>query len=426
MGEALEALYTEHGELRGRLSDDGGGLRRFVNVYIGGEDIRFLDGLDTARLRRRRADDPPGRRGRLDFLTIRRGAPGAPPLRICRIGAACACPGLAVHARIAADRLGRSGRAGGHGLDPDVARAGPSTSASSAVRRTTRSPSPRRSPAATRSRRRRALRSRRRATSASSSRPAAWTASPTGLAGALLMGGDGHDRLEVSGSGQRRTPGCSAATETTSCSPDRARTGLEGRAGSDVLHATDAPPATCWPAARRPTAMTPTTPTWSRPTASSGVDPGARPAVARDARTVEGTRSRLRCPPPTAARARRRSRFAGGPATLPSRCRSAARDLHDRPSRCRGWITVRLLPRAGAVREVGAARSRRPVISRRRYSVEHGRTKTIKGAHQPARSPAGAAAPPRPLLRADQQRRRRRDQADDHDPRITIKAGGSR
>jgi MoaD family protein len=47
VGEALEALYTEHGELRGRLADDGGSLRRFVNVYIGGEDIRFLDGLDT-------------------------------------------------------------------------------------------------------------------------------------------------------------------------------------------------------------------------------------------------------------------------------------------------------------------------------------------------------------------------------------------
>ena len=47
VGEALEALYAEHGELRGRLSDDGGGLRRFVNVYIGGEDIRFLDGLET-------------------------------------------------------------------------------------------------------------------------------------------------------------------------------------------------------------------------------------------------------------------------------------------------------------------------------------------------------------------------------------------
>ena len=46
VGEALEALYEEHGDLRDRLSDDGG-LRRFVNVYIGGEDIRFLDGLDT-------------------------------------------------------------------------------------------------------------------------------------------------------------------------------------------------------------------------------------------------------------------------------------------------------------------------------------------------------------------------------------------
>jgi molybdopterin synthase sulfur carrier subunit len=47
VGEALEALYVEHGELRERISDDGGGLRRFVNVYLGGEDIRFLDGLDT-------------------------------------------------------------------------------------------------------------------------------------------------------------------------------------------------------------------------------------------------------------------------------------------------------------------------------------------------------------------------------------------
>ena len=47
VGEVLEALYEEHGELRERLSGDDGGLRRFVNVYLGGEDIRFLDGLDT-------------------------------------------------------------------------------------------------------------------------------------------------------------------------------------------------------------------------------------------------------------------------------------------------------------------------------------------------------------------------------------------
>jgi MoaD family protein len=48
IGEALEALYNEHGELRERISDESGGLRRFVNVYLKGEDIRFLDGLDTA------------------------------------------------------------------------------------------------------------------------------------------------------------------------------------------------------------------------------------------------------------------------------------------------------------------------------------------------------------------------------------------
>ena len=47
VGEALDALYRRHGELRARMADDDGGLRRFVNVYLGGEDIRFLDGLDT-------------------------------------------------------------------------------------------------------------------------------------------------------------------------------------------------------------------------------------------------------------------------------------------------------------------------------------------------------------------------------------------
>ena len=48
VGEALDNLYTQHAELRERIADDGGGLRRFVNVYLGGEDIRFLDGLETA------------------------------------------------------------------------------------------------------------------------------------------------------------------------------------------------------------------------------------------------------------------------------------------------------------------------------------------------------------------------------------------
>ena len=47
VGEVLDALYAQFADLRDRIADDGG-LRRFVNVYIGGEDIRFLDGLDTA------------------------------------------------------------------------------------------------------------------------------------------------------------------------------------------------------------------------------------------------------------------------------------------------------------------------------------------------------------------------------------------
>jgi molybdopterin synthase sulfur carrier subunit len=48
VGEALDSLYAQHAELRERIADDGGDLRRFVYVYLGGEDIRFLDGLDTA------------------------------------------------------------------------------------------------------------------------------------------------------------------------------------------------------------------------------------------------------------------------------------------------------------------------------------------------------------------------------------------
>jgi MoaD family protein len=47
VGEVLEALYARHGELRDRLAGEDGELRRFVNVYLKGEDIRFLDGLAT-------------------------------------------------------------------------------------------------------------------------------------------------------------------------------------------------------------------------------------------------------------------------------------------------------------------------------------------------------------------------------------------
>jgi sulfur-carrier protein len=47
VGEVLEALFDQFGELRERIAGDDGSLRRFVNVYVAGEDIRFLDGLET-------------------------------------------------------------------------------------------------------------------------------------------------------------------------------------------------------------------------------------------------------------------------------------------------------------------------------------------------------------------------------------------
>jgi molybdopterin synthase sulfur carrier subunit len=48
VAEVLDAVYVEHPELKERLSDEDGQLRRFVNVYVGGEDIRFGDGLATS------------------------------------------------------------------------------------------------------------------------------------------------------------------------------------------------------------------------------------------------------------------------------------------------------------------------------------------------------------------------------------------
>ena len=47
VGEALDALYAAHPELRERLSDEDGTLRRFINVYVSGDDIRFGELLDT-------------------------------------------------------------------------------------------------------------------------------------------------------------------------------------------------------------------------------------------------------------------------------------------------------------------------------------------------------------------------------------------
>jgi len=45
--EVLDALIEAHPGTRDRLFDDAGKLRRFVNIYVEEEDIRFADGLDT-------------------------------------------------------------------------------------------------------------------------------------------------------------------------------------------------------------------------------------------------------------------------------------------------------------------------------------------------------------------------------------------
>jgi sulfur-carrier protein len=47
VAELLKALEAAHPGFAERIFDDAGGLRRFVNVFVADEDIRFLDGLDT-------------------------------------------------------------------------------------------------------------------------------------------------------------------------------------------------------------------------------------------------------------------------------------------------------------------------------------------------------------------------------------------
>lgn len=46
VSEVLDALYVEFPDLQDRISENGE-LRRFVNVYVADEDIRFGDGLET-------------------------------------------------------------------------------------------------------------------------------------------------------------------------------------------------------------------------------------------------------------------------------------------------------------------------------------------------------------------------------------------
>lgn len=48
LAELIDKVDAEHPGIRGRVLDDDGKLRRFVNVYVGEDDVRFSDGLETA------------------------------------------------------------------------------------------------------------------------------------------------------------------------------------------------------------------------------------------------------------------------------------------------------------------------------------------------------------------------------------------
>ena len=45
--EVLDDLDSRYAGIKGRILDDNGELRRFVNVYVGNDDVRFLDNLET-------------------------------------------------------------------------------------------------------------------------------------------------------------------------------------------------------------------------------------------------------------------------------------------------------------------------------------------------------------------------------------------
>jgi molybdopterin converting factor small subunit len=47
LAEVLDSLDGSYPGIKGRIVDEQGSLRRFVNVYVGKDDVRFLDGLGT-------------------------------------------------------------------------------------------------------------------------------------------------------------------------------------------------------------------------------------------------------------------------------------------------------------------------------------------------------------------------------------------
>jgi molybdopterin converting factor small subunit len=48
LAEVLDSLEDSYPGIRGRILDEQGAIRRFVNVYVGNDDVRFLEALETS------------------------------------------------------------------------------------------------------------------------------------------------------------------------------------------------------------------------------------------------------------------------------------------------------------------------------------------------------------------------------------------
>ncbi len=48
LSQLIDSLEEQHPGLKERICDETGALRRFVNIYVNGEDVRFMSGIETA------------------------------------------------------------------------------------------------------------------------------------------------------------------------------------------------------------------------------------------------------------------------------------------------------------------------------------------------------------------------------------------
>ena len=48
LADMVQAMEEQYPGIKERLLDESGELRHFVNIYVNGEDVQFLDGLETA------------------------------------------------------------------------------------------------------------------------------------------------------------------------------------------------------------------------------------------------------------------------------------------------------------------------------------------------------------------------------------------